>query len=297
MPVNPLNTPYPFDPVGTAITNKIVGEQQIITTANYRDYHFVVPKFAPYYSESLVISIKTVTNEVKVLVEGIDYQCTHWYIAASRACAKSIYGSISLMNLQLAGVVTLEYQTIGGIWTIDEQAISQVLADRLHNPRITAWDVVAEQPATFPPIDHEWDLQDLVGATQLVESINRIETAIINSLMVGLPAHMRAENPHNITPTMIGTYTSAEIDQKLLDAGQPINPLLAQLNDLKAQVVSIEAAELLEYTNGQVDQMISGVMQAITDLDSNLSSRISNMGTIINNSTQVDDAITMAIVF
>jgi hypothetical protein len=30
----------------------------------------------------------------------------------------------------------------------------------------------------FPPVDHEWNLQDLVGATDLVEKLSEIEDAI-----------------------------------------------------------------------------------------------------------------------
>jgi hypothetical protein len=176
---------YPFDPTGKLLSNKVTGEQQVITAMNYRDYHFIVPKMAPYFADSLKVSYRSLTNETRYLVEGVDYYATNEFIAASRACATRIFGSISFLNLQLAGVVTLEYQTLGGIWNINDIKLAELLADRLHNPRTTSWDVIVDMPVTFPPIDHQWDLVDLVGAKEVVHSLDRIAVAIINKIPSG----------------------------------------------------------------------------------------------------------------
>ena len=208
----PLIPVYPFDPTGTLASNKIIGEQQVITVANYRDYHFIVPKLGPYFSKSLKVTYKSPANNISVLVEGIDYYCTHWFIAASRACSDPIYGSISFLNLQLAGTILLEYQTLGGDWLIDPIAIGEILADRIHNPRITAWDVVTDKPFSFPVIDHVWDLADMVGMSGVVAGLTNIEQAILTKQTTGLASHMAATNPHNTTAKDVGAYSKAEID-------------------------------------------------------------------------------------
>jgi hypothetical protein len=178
MSIDLLNPPYPFDPTGRLLSNKISGEQQILTAANYRDYNFIVPAFAPFFQHDLVVSFRDINNNVRLLIDGIDFYCTHNFIAASRACADPIFGSISMLDLQLNGVVTIQYQTLGGIWTQDETKIAELAADRLNNPRVTAWDMVAEMPTAFPPIDHEWDLVDMVGMTDVRDKIEDIGLAI-----------------------------------------------------------------------------------------------------------------------
>lgn len=201
----PAPITYPFDPTGALLSNKIVGEQQVITAANFRDYHFLVPKLAPFFAESLVVQFRATDNSVRTLVEGVDYYITHQFIAASRACAKPVYGSISLLDTQLAGVVTLGYQTLGGIWTQDDQAIAEILADQLNNPRITAWDVVVDMPVSFPVIDHEWDLVDLVGASEVVEALDGIGDALRATGEGGLAAHVaNKDNPHETTKAHVG---------------------------------------------------------------------------------------------
>lgn len=186
---------YPFDPTGVLVSNKITNEQQILTVSTYDDYHFLVPTFAPYFSNSMVIKYTSTSGQTKTLVEGIDYYCTHWFIAASRGCSANIYGSVSFLDLSLAGVISWTYQTIGGVWTVDHVAIAQILADRLHNPRITAWDVVVDLPVSFPPIAHAWDVVDLVGASAIVTGLAGIESIIRTNTNVVVPGATGATGP------------------------------------------------------------------------------------------------------
>lgn len=196
---------YPFDPTGKLASNKITGEQQIITSVSFRDYHFVVPALAPFFADSMVVKFKGIDGVVKTLVEGIDYYLTHWFIAASRACASDIYGSISFLDTTLAGVIYLDYQTIGGDWTIDATKIAEILADKLNNPRTTAWDQVVDMVVTFPVIDHEWDLVDMVGETELVDAIAGVEDMLRQTGQTGLADHLAdLNNPHQVTKAQVG---------------------------------------------------------------------------------------------
>ena len=205
MPIDMNNLAYPFDPTGALQSNKITGEQQILTASNFRDYHFIVPRWAPYFTTSLVVKHRALDNSVTTLVEGQDYYCTHEFISASRACATPIAGSISFTNLDLTGVILLEYQTLGGIWTQDEAKIAEILADRLHNPRITAWDEVVDMPISFPPIDHEWDLVDMVGQAEVLEALQAIEDVLRQTGDAGLAQHLAdLNNPHQTTKAQVG---------------------------------------------------------------------------------------------
>lgn len=169
---------YVQDTSGALAANKITGEQQILTIANDQNYHFVVPRFAPFFASTLSVVFKGADNVTRPLIEGLDYYCTYLYVGASRACAKPIYGGISFINLQLNGVVTLNYQTLGGPWTLSATAISEMLSNTLRNPRTTTWEQVANVPQVFPPVDHEWDLSDMVGMSQVVDSLDQIAIEI-----------------------------------------------------------------------------------------------------------------------
>jgi hypothetical protein len=176
----PSTTPvtYPFDPTGTLASNLITGEQQILKLPTFENFHFLVPNLAPYFASTLQVSIKLLDGTVQPLNEGIDYYCTNLFKAASMACEKPIYGSVSFLDLSLSGIVTFNYQTIGGNWTLNQQQIAQIISNVLQNPRVTYWDQVTEYPALFPPLAHAFDLVDLTGAAELYTALMAIEAAI-----------------------------------------------------------------------------------------------------------------------
>lgn len=196
-----VNT-YPFDPTGTAISNKIVNEEQILTAANSRDFHFIIPSYAPFFHQGLVVRH---AQSARVLVEGVDYVLGFQFIKASRAVAKPVYGGIIFYDRSLVGVAQITYQTVGGEWTLNPMKIAEILADRTVNPRVTTWEQVADQPDRFPPIDHEWDVDDLVGMTEVVTSLNRIALAIRQGADESALAHFsNYENPHQVTKDQVG---------------------------------------------------------------------------------------------
>jgi hypothetical protein len=175
---------FPFDPIGNAATNKVSNEKHALTIAAYRDFHFIVPQYGPYFGDSLVISIKDINNQVRELTRGIDYYPTHWFMTASRACVKEIFGSIGFLDLTLSGEITITYQTVGGDWVIDDTQIAQILSDRIHNPRVTSWETVADIPYAFPVIDHAFDIVDLTRMGEVKNSLDAIADAIITKTLV-----------------------------------------------------------------------------------------------------------------
>lgn len=213
MPSTTTSPVYPFDPTGQLLSNKIVGEQQILSTANFRDYHFVVPEKGPFFAESLEIVLRNMAGEIRTLEDGVDYYATHWFIGASRACAKPIYGSISFLDLTLAGTITMGYQTVGGVWVENISKVNEIMSDRLHNPRITSWESVVDMVVSFPVIDHQWNLTDMVGMSAVVAKLQGIDDAIRSKIIgdVTLQTHMlNRNNPHVVTAAQTGAYTKAE---------------------------------------------------------------------------------------
>ena len=98
MPITLNEYTYPFDPTGTAPSNKVVGEVHVITQQNHRDFSFVIPDFAPFFAEGVVISFTDIEGNIVPLVEGQDFYLAHHFLAASRSIGKQVYGSISFIT-------------------------------------------------------------------------------------------------------------------------------------------------------------------------------------------------------
>lgn len=200
-----MSTPapqYPFDPTGQATSNLVTGERQTISPPDWTDYYFIVPTATPYFAESLVL---TLVGTGRVLQEGVDYNPTHKFYDASLQCAYPVYGSITFLDKTLAGVIELQYQTLGGDWTLDSDQITAILANTLLDPRITTWEEIVNLPYQFPPVSHDWDIVDMVGASDIVTALNNMVTALLQSGDTGLAAHLADyNNPHHVTAAQVG---------------------------------------------------------------------------------------------
>lgn len=208
---------YPFDPTGLKMSNKITGEQHILTIANPRDNYFLIPDVPPFFEEGLSIVFKdAVTGAPRTLTKNIDFYCSHPFLEASYSTAKPIYGSITILNTAMAGIVTLAYNTVGGKWVPNNAQIAEALADRLNNPRVTSWESVVNMPDSFPVIAHEYDLKDLKGLDDLVASVNKLTEAVVNNSGLSVATHRSdMANPHGTTAAQVGAYTKAETVSKI----------------------------------------------------------------------------------
>lgn len=171
----------PFDPTGENPTNLFLNEVHTLTEQNYRDYHYVVPKWAPFYAESIKLKVVLLDGTEKPLELGIDYHLTHKFITATKSIAKGdICGSITFLDNELAGVLYIEkYQSLGGLWVVSDEELLKIVSSTQKNPRVTSWEVVSGRPVHFPVINHEFDLINLKGTEQLIEAVDRLSLSVI----------------------------------------------------------------------------------------------------------------------
>lgn len=193
---------YPFDPTGITTANAVSSEQHVLSPPAWSDFHFIVPKFAPYFQTSLRVVHRP---SGRTMVEGVDYHCTHWFHDASYAVGRQLFGSITFLDKLLVGVSEIHYQTIGGEWCIDTDKALEILSNTALNPRITTWESVVDLPFQFPVIDHEWNLADLKGTEDVVLAINKITQAVRDADAANGAGHAsNLDNPHSTTKAQVG---------------------------------------------------------------------------------------------
>jgi hypothetical protein len=215
---------YPFDPTGQASTNRIVGEPISVLPPGDRLFHYAMPKFAPFFEEGLVVKLRDLSNNVITLTKGVDFYLSHKFMDASLATMHPIWGSISFLRRDIAGTLIVDYNTLGGIWTIDSATITEILVNTIRNPRITSWEQVVERPVDFPVIDHVWNLDDMVGQKEILEVLQNFYTAYLVSLDPAsegggggiITDHINNKNnPHQVTAAQVGAYSTIQMDTKL----------------------------------------------------------------------------------
>lgn len=140
---------YPFDPTGQAQSNRITGEQIIVLAPGDRLFHYTMVRFAPMFEQGLNVRLRDLNNNIIQLFPGVDYYLSHHFMDASLATMHEIYGSISFLRRDIVGTLIVDYNTLGGIWTLDAAQITEILANRVYNPRIRTWEQVTNRPVDF----------------------------------------------------------------------------------------------------------------------------------------------------
>lgn len=185
---------YPLDIDGTNDFNYI--KDEIHTTVYHHDStgHFIVPKCSPYHLKDFKVYLRGHQSKERVeLKEKIDFEHTLAYRGASENIGSLVYGAIEIKNPNFAGVIELEYRTIGGDQILNTDEILRDIVEGVFNPRVSHWDFVANARCLWPPKRHDHnaedttDYQDLVAAIHsLAENMAKGNGEVVNQLKAHL---------------------------------------------------------------------------------------------------------------
>ena len=241
--VKVINYRYPFDPYGANPVCLISKERHSLSAVSTASFALIVPKNGPFFRRGLVV--KHIATD-KTLTEGVDFALGHKFTRATIETARPVYGSILILNRELTGAFDVTYQTLGGEFAIDTQLALETLLNTQIDPRNTTWEAVIDVPALFPPYDHYFDADTLVGAEALRLAILQIRDTIAampERLLPILMTHLDdVDNPHRVDKEDVGlgfvdnfkTATVAETIEGMLNnrfvTPSGVRQLIASIN-------------------------------------------------------------------
>lgn len=175
-----MSITYPLDQSGVSPANLVTEELHTVASSQYNDHHIIVPNFAPFYVDNFRLVLR-INNTERVLEEDVDFSFTLPYITGTRVTGKQLYGAFSIHNLEMNGILELQYQTVGGDQVCDRLYVLTYLADKAYNPRTTIWDIITNVPNAFPPSPHYQDYDTFFGQEAVVNKLGEIRDAIIQN--------------------------------------------------------------------------------------------------------------------
>jgi len=275
----------PLDTTGVAVTNNVTNEQQILSGSNSPNYYFIVPQQGPFYETGLTVSIVLPNKQLKQLTYGVDYLPCFKFIGASRATTMPVFGGISILNTNITGTVSLNYQSLGGNYVLTQTQINTILSDYERNPLTTTWEEITGLPNDFPPTPHPWKLQDMVGLSEVVGGLSQIAQALQNQSEVSTPLVQAINITAKDTVGLgnVDNFQTASIPDTL--AGTSNTEFVTPLG-----VASKVALELQKFTNDNfaTGPIFVGPTRAFTNINdawNSLEGKIINTPLVI----QVDD--------
>lgn len=269
---------YPFDPNGTLPSNLITDENHTISASAGLSYNFIVPRKAPFFGDSLIVRHPA---SGRVLDVGVDYVPSYLFEQQSNTSPHlMVYGGISLLTTEFEGsTLSIEYQTLGGQYTLDEQQVLSILANAHIDPRITSWESVSFKPGEYHPDAHLHHISNTVGWDQVVEVLRLIADKVTvgqNSVMTALQAHIAdTDNPHRVTLAKLG-YIIATVDDLINGATDPEKTLVSAGSFTQAITI------INNETRNEVTQIINNIIQDGGVSLEDLGLSIANLNDVLN---------------
>lgn len=164
---------YPLDPTAVNPNNRIEGEEHDLGTGVNRA---IVPDYSAFYSESLVVWVE---DQVDPLVPNQHYLAVQLHADATAALNKEVCMAVVITDQTIVGKIRLQYQTVGGDFSVSVDALRQAIEDEDLDERTVSWGDVIARPSAFPPAPHLHDIGDLYGFEYVVEALEALRNAIL----------------------------------------------------------------------------------------------------------------------
>lgn len=215
---------YPLDLTGTSPDNFVAQEPHTLPNLSKRAF---VTRYGPFFTESLKV-YDGVTGEL--LKKKEQYIAAQLVESATVRTGKEICSIIIITDPAVNNVVNIDYQVLGGPFTLSVDALISMLETLNLDERPITWASILGKPSMFPAGHHLHDVGDVYGFEYLVLQLEYVRRAIllgdvqshdeiyayIDSIKNGidlliqnldneLEAHItNTNNPHQTTKAQVG---------------------------------------------------------------------------------------------
>ena len=123
-----------LDFTGALGANSITEEAQTVTPAPDSAIYIYTAN-GPFFAKNLVVQFTDANSgATTTLVAGLDYLPVINFPMIGVSTGLQIYGAVQLLNFNLTGTIKLNYQALGGSWTMDPVQIQNYVSANMFNP-------------------------------------------------------------------------------------------------------------------------------------------------------------------
>jgi hypothetical protein len=156
--------PLSLDTSGLATANRVEGEQITLTPSILATFGCIYLAQGPFFGKNFAISYTAAApgSTAVPLQLGIDYDFKFELPGFGSTPQDKVWGAINLYNQGLNGTLSVSYQSLGGNWIIDQQAIKNYLNSNQFNSNVQYIALVARDPLHLPNNPSaEWPLNSI----------------------------------------------------------------------------------------------------------------------------------------
>lgn len=237
---------YPLDTTGVSVNNKVVGEpHDLVREQNLR---VIAPRFGAIYKAGLsVVDSATGTP----LTYGVQYYVAYRFDVPTARFKKNVCGLIVITDSTVNSVF-LNYQAVGGDFSVSAQPIADMLSKRVANDRNEDWARILDPVDDLTEEDLLYYKGTVSDSAQLTMAINRLAAARIEND----PAYMQQIKSYvAYHANKIGEDTGAAVEAQITDhvADLTAHPQYARIADINDAVPMVKQPVNVSPTDGALN--------------------------------------------
>lgn len=184
---------YAWNPFQDNESNRITGETVHVESGTTAP--IIIPRSGPIFSKNFKITLNGSGRELSF--EAGDYSFLYPFGSFIKKYNRLVWGGIAINNVSTASDFTIEYDTIGSGFVLDEIGYAAAVANTLINPRVVDWDVLINLDTTFPADPHDHPASDTLNYGDLITWMKSYLDATMNNdssftVQTALTKHLNA---------------------------------------------------------------------------------------------------------
>lgn len=279
----PVLQPLPIDWTGKSSGNRTTGELHDLSPQFDLPYRIIVMEKGYFYTEDLFL----MDSRGYVLKENQDYQC----IAISKDLmdkeAKSACAVILVTNPDVANIIRIDAQMVGGIYCSVNPAILEIAANVIKSAgRKVSWRNIKDKPSDYRPNGHLHALWELFGFTEQTTIIKRMTTAM-NKIVAKKFDGLFDEFMLQFGTVYADVATAdARLTTHINDTNLPHGETLVQLSLNNVVNAPVATAAEAAYASDTVRGAYTTPLRSKQAVDANFTPRLTNHVNNLNNPHQ-----------
>lgn len=171
-----------LDTTGVATANRITGEVIPVSPAVLNTFGCLYLAKGPFFGKNFILSYTPafpVGASPVPLTLGVDYDFKFELPGFGTTPQDKVWGALNIYNQSLNGNLTISYQSLGGNWVFDQNAIKTYLNTTQFNSNYQFMALVSKDPLYLPNNPNaEWPLNSIESITIAQAQLAQITLAV-----------------------------------------------------------------------------------------------------------------------
>lgn len=174
------------------IANEVIKKSTDVNRAEF------VPRAAPFFGKGVTIYQQGNPTPLKL---GVDYVFGHIFKGFTHEYNRNAFGSIILLKDFANAVLSINYDTIGGPFILDDVAFATLVGNIANGPRQANWEDLINVPTAWPVDPHAHPAAQTYDYLEMMDALTSLILAVTNanqntpSLQSVLEDHINAALP------------------------------------------------------------------------------------------------------